>query len=225
MPTPCTSSRWRRPVSWVCSCVLAFCGSLLFALVRLRLRARGRSQTGAAAAAVAAFVVWLFHAGVDWMWEETAVTATALLLGAAACAATQRRRVRGVPGRVRAGAAAVAAAAILIQMPVTVGTAHVRASQEHAADGRARAALSAADDAVHAWPWAAAPYVARARAEEELKRFAAAERDARAARLREPTNWRHPLLLARIELELGNPAAARAAFEAAVRLRPLGSTF
>lgn len=204
--------------------LLTLCGALLVALVRFRLRAYGRSQTGAAAAALAGFIVWLFQAGVDWMWEATAVTAVALVLGAAGCASRQRRRMRPSAG-LRAGAAVVALVALGLQVAPLVGMSEVRASASALAGGDEAAALRAGDQAVQAWPWAASPYAARARALEAGGRFAAARRDAGRARAREPTNWRHPLFLARIAAEQGRPREALRAFAAAARLRPLGSVF
>ncbi len=204
--------------------VIALCGGLLFALVRFRLRAHGRSQTGAAAAALAGFGVWLFHAGVDWMWEETAVTVLALVLGAAGLVSRQRRRARPTVG-MRIGGVALAVIVIIAQLPALVGTTEVRASDSALVGGDVDAGIRAANRAIQAWPGAASPYAARARAEVAAGRLTAAARDADRARRREPTNWRHPLLAAQIAAQQGDPIKALRAYAAAARLRPLGSAF
>jgi len=61
--------------------------------------------------------------------------------------------------------------------------------------------------------------------EEREGRLAAARVDLQRAVAREPTNWRHPLALARIEAELGNAPAAIRAFKRARRLHPLSPVF
>ena len=68
--------------------VLAALGCLLAAAVRTALREP--DAAGAAAGAAAALLVYCVCAGVDWMWESTAVTAMALALGGLAAAAGAR---------------------------------------------------------------------------------------------------------------------------------------
>lgn len=204
--------------------VLIFCGGALTALVLARVRAKRSDHAGAAVAALAGFVLWLFHAGVDWMWEETAVTALALTLAAAACATLARghRRLR-LP--MRALAAAVCVVALLVQLPPLVGTSRLRRSQQDVAAGNLAGARAAAQDAVESWPWAASPLVQRALLAEATREPAVAAVDAHRAQQREPTNWRHPLLLARLEAEQGHTAAAVRDFRRARRLRPLSPVF
>ncbi len=89
---------------------VALTTAVLLALGFLGAMARFRpdpSRAGAAVALVAAFIVYLFHAGLDWMWESTAVSV--LALAAIALAVGSRARLRGAPGpRVRVGLAVVA---------------------------------------------------------------------------------------------------------------------
>ncbi len=61
--------------------LLGFLGSILVAVVRSRTRpgGLGRGQTAAVGAAVA---VWIGHSGVDWDWQQPAVTGCALVLAA-----------------------------------------------------------------------------------------------------------------------------------------------
>jgi Tfp pilus assembly protein PilF len=56
--------------------------------------------------------------------------------------------------------------------------------------------------------------------EEAQGNLAAARVDLLRAQRREPTNYRHPLILSRVEAELGNAGAAVADFRRAVSLRP-----
>src|SRR5581483_9700669 len=58
--------------------VLGLLGSLLLVALRARSRLVRRSDRGAAGALIATFVVFLWQAGVDWMWELTAVGAFAI---------------------------------------------------------------------------------------------------------------------------------------------------
>ena len=52
------------------------------------------------------------------------------------------------------------------------------------------------------------------------ERCAQQRSDLRRAREREPTDWRHPLLLARVLAEQGRASEAVQAFEQARKLRP-----
>ena len=78
-----------------------------------------------------------------------------------------------------------------------------------------------AEDAVASAPWAASPYVHRALLLERAgpPHGRASRHPARACEL-EPTNYRHPLLLARIEALQGRVRPALAAFRDARRLAP-----
>jgi hypothetical protein len=72
--------------------LLTFLIAVLWAAVRSRLRPGALRRTEAAAAG-ATFSVWVGHAMVDWDWQMPALTATALLAGAA-CLPEGRTRVR-----------------------------------------------------------------------------------------------------------------------------------
>ncbi len=175
---------------------------------------------------IAIFAVFLVTAGVDWMWEETAVAA--LGLGAIAVAAAggsrrlRRRRRRGRlwrPG-VRPAAVALALLAAAVQVPGLVSTQRVRASQAAARAGDLPRSEQLAREAIDAEPWAAGPHLQLALVLEQRGALGAAAAEARRAAAREPTNWRHPLALARIEAEGGRTGAALATFRAGRRLRP-----
>jgi tetratricopeptide (TPR) repeat protein len=175
---------------------------------------------GIQAAPLAAFGVYLFHAGVDWMWESTAVTVFAIAAAAIAIAAVSEPAEARARVPLRAGVAGLAAVALLIQLPGLASTLSTRDSQRAFNRGNLGAALSNASDAISAEPWAASPYEQRALVEEAQGNLAAARTDVLRAQSREPTNYQHPLVLARIEAQLGNADAAVAALQRARALRP-----
>ena len=196
--------------------LLSFVGGALVLAVRARQRASRSLDAGAAAAMIAAFLVYLLHASVDWMWELTAVSATGIAAVAIAGAgASTPARPRRRLTRSRLAIAAVAVIAGAIQVPGLVSTDRLRASQRALAVGVDDRATELADEAVRAEPWAASPYAGRAFVELARGDDAAARDDALEAISKEPTNWRHRLLLARIETQMGDDnAALRAARQA-----------
>ena len=216
-------------------------GTLLWLAIRQRVRLRGPPAIGASAGLIAAFAAFLLTAGVDWMWESTAVTVLALLAvgtaiavpagadpvaapgGAAAVAADGRSARLRVPWRV--GMTLLAVLACLVELPGLVSTSEVRRSQSSVRTGAFDNAFRQANDAIDAEPWAATPYVQRALVEERTGRLAAARVDLQRAMSREPTNWRHPLTLARVEAELGDSQAALRYYQRARRLHPLSPVF
>jgi tetratricopeptide (TPR) repeat protein len=106
-----------------------------------------------------------------------------------------------------------------------VSLSRVRTSQRYAAQGNAEAALTAAQEAVDAEPWAATPYVQRGLLEEAADDLPAATADVLRAQQAEPQNWRHPLLLARLLAEQDDVAGAVKAYKRARALRPLSERF
>ena len=201
---------------------LLFLGGLLLVGARLRVRARrDPTDAGYLGALLACFVVYLAYAGYDWMWELTAVSVFGLVAASIAI---------GSAGSVRVGAPRLARA-----LGTVPGRADRRAhpaaragrdgqDQIEPAGGPRRrlrqAALTDAEDAVASAPWAASPYVHRGLLLERAGRLTDARADILRAIEREPTNYRHPLLLARIEALRGRVRAALAAFRSARRLAP-----
>jgi tetratricopeptide (TPR) repeat protein len=183
---------------------------------------------------IGAFAVWLLTAGVDWMWESTAVSVLALLaiatagavpVGDAEGAPPARVLPRPLPVPWRVAATIAALLACLIELPALVSNSEVRRSQSSVRAGALDLALRQANDAIAAEPWAATPYVQRSLIEEREGKLQAARVDLQRAVSREPTNWRHPLALARVEAELGDPRAALRFYERARRLHPLSAVF
>ncbi len=73
---------------------------------------------------------------------------------------------------------------------------------------------------VTAAPWAAAPLVQIGLLDEQAGRLSEARASLLAAQEREPTNWRIPLILSRVEAQRGDPKGALAAYRESLRLRP-----
>jgi hypothetical protein len=206
-----------------------FLGGLLALALRARYLLGREGDIAASIAMTALFVVFLVQAGFDWMWEETAVAV--LAIGAIAVAGAggslrlgRSQRRLGGPAY-RAVLVAVAALACMAQVPGLVSTQRVRASEAALDAGKPERAHELAQEAVDAESWAATPYVHRALASEAQRRYGAAAADVGRAIRREPTNWRHPLLLARIEIELGDRKRAVSAFRRGEALRPLSPLF
>jgi tetratricopeptide (TPR) repeat protein len=184
-------------------------------------RARGdATEAGWLAALLATFAVFLAYAGYDWMWELTAVSMFGLVAASIAVGAAGTPRARPLRWPVRGALAVAALIAGLVQLPGLVSTAEIRTSQQEVRAGDLEAAMVDAEDAVASAPWAASPYVHRALLLERMDRLGAARIDILRARGREPTNYRHPLLLARIEALRGNVRAALNAFREARALAP-----
>jgi hypothetical protein len=204
--------------------VLAFAAGALAVCVRARRGAVTGADAGAAAACVAGVVVWLAHAGVDWMWESTATVALALVLVAAAAGA------RAGPGATvgpaaRSLAVVLALIAIAVQLPPLVAATGLRVSQAAARAHDDARAFTAATDAAATLPWGASPHVQLGLLAEQRGDLADAEAQVRRAIELEPTNWRHPLLLARVLAEQGDARGAVEAFERAEVLRPRAAVF
>ncbi len=115
--------------------------------------------------------------------------------------------------------------ALAVQLPVLGSAVQVRTSHRAVQAGDYEDAASAATTAVDVAPWGAAGYAQRALVLEQLGSGARAAADARRATAREPTNWKHWLVLARIEAERGRIGAAVAAARRAAALNPHSPLF
>jgi tetratricopeptide (TPR) repeat protein len=204
--------------------VLILLGTLLVAAFRTTVRAPDAVATGAGAGITAALVVFCVCAGVDWLWESTAVTAMALALGTLAATAGARSAppvgiVRRLP------VAVLMLLALAVQLPVLTAAVQVRASQHAVRAGDMDRAVVAANTAVQSAPWEASGYLQRALVLEELGLWRRATMDARRAVDREPTNWQNWLILARLEAEDGHASAAVAHVRRAADLNPRAAMF
>lgn len=194
--------------------VVAALAAGLWVCVRARSHAVRSADAGAAVAMGAAVVVFCVQAGLDWMWEMTAVAALALAaLGVVLASGAERTGRTSIPRWSRMVAVVLAIAACVIQVPVLVSTARVRESAEAQSLGEVGEARQLADDAIEAEPWAATPYLQRAAVDSGAGRFGDAAEQAREAVTREPSLWRAWLALVQVELERGDRVAAQAAFD------------
>jgi tetratricopeptide (TPR) repeat protein len=112
-----------------------------------------------------------------------------------------------------------------MQLPVLGAAIQVQASQREVRAGDFDGAASSATSAIQIAPWAASGYIQRAVLLERLGLGARAAADARRATQREPTNWNHWLILARIEAERGRIGAAVADARRAAALNPRAPLF
>jgi hypothetical protein len=212
---------------------LAALGASLRAAVLAPFRQRDAAAAGAAAGCAAALVVFCVSAGVDWMWESTAVATVAFVcaglgLAAAAHPAPDVAAVNPVPGRrglPRMAIGVLAFAALALQTPALLAASEIGASQAAVRDGRNADAVTAASVAVHAEPWNASAYLQRALVLERQGFLAAAADEARTAAGKESTNSEIWLILGRIEVERGRVSAALAAVRKARELNPRNPVF
>jgi hypothetical protein len=204
--------------------VLAVFGVLLTAALRAPPREVGGTARAATAGAAAAFLVFCVAAGVDWMWESTAVCALALVLGTVAVA-DRAPAVARVRWPVRVGVPIAAAAAIAVQLPLFTAASAIRSSQAAVREGRFVDALRAATDAAESETWGASGYLQRALVLEQVGRLGPAEAAARRATELEPENWQLWLVLGRIRAERGRVQSALAAVARARSLNPRSPLF
>lgn len=199
--------------------IVAVMAAALSVLIAVRRRTRRSTSVGASVALLAPFLVYLLQASVDWMWQVTAVTVLAFAGAAIAGVrlSASRPRLRWFS---RGAIALAAVGAGLVLVPGLVSTAEIRQSQGAERAGNGPLALSWARAAVRAEPWAASPYEQRGLVLESAGRFTQAAGDLERAIAREPTNFRHWLILARIETERGDLIGATRDYNRARQLRP-----
>jgi Flp pilus assembly protein TadD len=186
---------------------------------------RGDSRVAAAAlaAVLAGFAV---AAGIDWMWELTAVTVLALISLALVTTAwpdeTARAPVRPLIG---AAVAVVALVCVAAQAIPFLAQNQLARSRSAVARGDGAAALAAARAARDIQPWAASPYLQLALVAERLGRLGAARSSIHDAIDRDSEDWRLWLIAARLETKAGAVAQARRSLVRAVELNPRSPLF
>lgn len=199
--------------------VLVALGGLAAGCMLAVRRERHPSAAAVVIAGSAAFLVFCVQAGVDWLWECTAVTAIALV-ASVAVSGIGAQRGQQLATRWRLGGVLVALAAVGLQIPGMVSIREQRASERAAARGDMSAALARANAAVGAAPWSSSAQARRALVLEARGDVAGALPSLTRAAELEPTNWRWPLLRARVHAQLGHPAQAIDDLREAKRLRP-----
>jgi tetratricopeptide (TPR) repeat protein len=225
---------------------LALLAAVLFVsagtAVRRLMASRG-PQRVTIASLVALVAAWCLAAGIDWMWELTAVTVVAvaslgLLTGPATAGVSEPRpRHQGArqPGRLallgsrypwaRLGVAALAVAVIVTQGIPFLAQIKVRDSQAAVARGDAVAALDAARDAHRIQPWAASPDLQLALVREQTGDLGGARSAIGDAIGNDPSDWRLWLVRARLETKAAAIPAARRSLQRARKLNPRSPVF
>lgn len=203
--------------------ILLFAAAIVAGVIAAARAVRGDPRaSGAIAGCAGGCAAYLVAAGVDWMWEVTAVTAFFLLLAGAAGAATLRDA--GPPRlQTRIAIAAAALVAVLVTLPGLRSETALRDSQREVRRGDLVAAARFAREAESSAPWAAGPHVQLALIHERAGLLDDARAELLAARRREPSNWRIPFLLSRVEVARGDVGSALRALRSARTLRPLGA--
>ncbi len=214
----------------------AFAVGLIAALRRILRAAEGERLTVAALAA--AFAGYVVAAGIDWIWELTAVSVVGfvllgLLVGPASAFGRPRlvrEEEREAPSRSRSfglGIGVVVVAWLLIcahAIPL-LSSIKIRDSQSAAAAGNPTGAVDDALAARNIQPWAATPYLQLALVTEEAGALPIARRWIDEAIKRDRTDWRLWLVAARLETNSGNIRAARRSLAHARQLNPRSPLF
>jgi len=192
-----------------------------------------------AAALTGVFAAYATAAGLDWVWELTAVTVT----GLAALALIGAGRTTSPPLTLRPATEADiprreltgfgwGALALLMAWTVMVAQAIPLISQWELGDSRAAVergdfhhALEAAGAAQDIEPWAATPYLQIALIHEERSDLPAARTAIDRAIARSPRDWRLWLVAARIQTKLGDIREAEQSLRQAASLNPRSPLF
>jgi O-antigen ligase len=202
-----------------------------------RLRASEGDERVLVAALAASYVGYLTAAGIDWVWELTAVSVVGMVLlglltGPATAPAGKPepaadKHARRGRRRFATGVVALLAAWLVIFAQAVPYLVHVKiaASQSAVRAGNAAAALGHAEDARRLEPWAASPYLQLALVREAIGDLPAAEASIREATDRDPLDWRLWLVRARIETTSGDIAEARRSLARAAALNPRSPLF
>ena len=180
------------------------------------MRASADGERALVASLLASFAAYLVAAGIDWVWELTAVSVVGMLLlglltGPATAAGepvpmTGANRFRG--RRLALGILAVVGvwAVICAQALPLLADVKLSASATAVRNGDGPEALGHAEDARRLEPWAASPYLQLALVHEAMDDLPAALVEIRKATDRDPLDWRLWLARARIETNSGEIA-------------------
>jgi tetratricopeptide (TPR) repeat protein len=171
---------------------------------------------------------FLVGAGIDWLWQLSAIGAVALALlglltvsGVSQAFASRRERGawRGIGWTAIALAAAVPlSAALLAEL-------YLDQSRAAASIPNVAAARAAARNAEALEPWSPDPRLQLALLDEQSRRLVSARREIDAALAKSRDDWSIWLVRSRIELRLGEVTAARRSLRRAAALNPESSLF
>jgi hypothetical protein len=150
------------------------------------LGARRRSLVPTAFGAYLAFVV---HAGVDWDWEMTAVTLTALFCGVALIVAAHTKDRPGLSTRNRLLLVTATLALAAFAFVGLVGNSKLAAGTRAADSGRWALSETRAREAMGWMPWSGEPWRLVGESQLARRQFAAARRSLETAISKDPRNW------------------------------------
>jgi tetratricopeptide (TPR) repeat protein len=192
---------------------------LLVALGAPAVAAVGARREPLAVGAIGAYAAYLVHAGIDWDWELTGVSVTALACGVALLLLRPPRSMPRVPGSsVRIAGAAFAVALAGVAFVGLVG-ASANSSSEAALESSPPDYAEAKDEARKAerWaPWSSEGWQRLGDAQLVAGELASARESFRKAIAKEPTDWELWFRLA----EASSGREQRRALAEALRLNP-----
>lgn len=199
---------------------LLLVGGLLAAVIAARRRARSPLEIATTTAGLGLWCVFAVQAGVDWLWEVTALTVLALVGAAAAAMVGARQEAAPASGLGRLAMCSLSVIAVVVQVPGLSAARHQRASEAAGRHGNLPAARAAALASVRAEPWSSEGWGRLAVIDQARGDLVRADADlTRAIRL-EPTNWRWRYLRSRVRVARGAPDLALEDFRRARALRP-----
>jgi hypothetical protein len=147
-------------------------------------------------ALLAAYAAFLVHAGVDWDWEVSGATLTALLVGSVAVIALRGGEARLLGAALRTSAVVLALLASLGTIVAFLGNGALGRAQNDVAAKSYANAVTEANRARRLMPWSPWPLIARGDAQFGVGDRAAAARSYRHAISIDPGEWRGWLGLA-----------------------------
>jgi tetratricopeptide (TPR) repeat protein len=168
--------------------------------------------------ALGAYVAYVAHAGIDWDWEMTGVTLSALFCGVAIVLTSRRPRDRqSLPAPLRTASLAAVLVLAGVALVGLIGNSAVRASFQALAEADYRAADAEARKAARWLPWSSEPWHALARAQLARGNAEAARESFRRAIAKNARDWELWYGLALVS----EGSARRSALAEAARLNPL----
>lgn len=199
--------------------VFVFAALVAAFFARRNLLRRPSSDVGAQAGLIAAFAVFLLQAGVDWMWESTAVAVLALMAISVAMCSDGSTRGITKSASLPVGLVVASAASVLLLLPGLSSERQIEKSQAAFREDDLPAALAAAESAVSAEPWSASAYGQLALVQLEEGSLEGATLSAAQAEQLEPTSWRWKLVGTNVAVQAGDAAHAANLLNASKRLR------
>jgi hypothetical protein len=188
---------------------------VLFLLVPVGAAVAARKQA-LLPSVLGAYTAFAVHAGVDWDWEVSGVTLTALVIGCVAVVAARRRGTHIISGSLRAPAVAIVLVVSLGMIVAFLGNGALSRAQAAVSAKSYREAVDEANRARRLMPWSPWPLIARGDAELGAGQTMAAEASYRHAISIDSGEWRAWLGLAFAT----RGRERRAAFAHARRLYP-----